>query len=103
MRVEGGGKTRTFNIQRRTSNFGERIQNSEFRIQEMGIAMNYFWKRRSAPLAPAPNWRLEAAVTGTLGSVPLHRGGRHLCLPVSGGFQPRDPFAGVRVLECAHS
>jgi hypothetical protein len=34
-------------------------------------------------LALAPDWRLEAAITGTLGSVPLHRGSRHLCLPVS--------------------
>jgi len=52
-------------------------------------------------LASTPNWRLEAAITGTLGSVPLHRGGRHLGLPVSGGFQPRDPFAVVRVPRCA--
>jgi len=25
-----------------------------------------------APFAPAPNWRLEATITGTPGSVPLH-------------------------------
>jgi hypothetical protein len=29
------------------------------------------------------NWRLEAAFTGTLGSVPLRGGGGHPCLPVS--------------------
>jgi len=33
------------------------------------------WTRN---LVLAPNWRLEAAITGTLGSVPLHRGGGHL-------------------------
>jgi len=33
--------------------------------------------------APPTYWRLKAALTGTLGSVPLRRGGRHLCLPVS--------------------
>src|SRR5208283_1398150 len=37
-------------------------------------------------LAPAPNWRLEAAIAGTLGSVPLHRGGR--LLPGSAGVPP---------------
>jgi hypothetical protein len=43
------------------------------------------------------NWRLEAAITGTLGSVPPHRGG---LLPASQrGFQPRDPSA-VSVLGC---
>jgi hypothetical protein len=38
---------------------------------------------RARNLAPPPNWRLEAALTGTLGSVPLRCGGRHLCLPVN--------------------
>jgi len=28
-------------------------------------------------LGTRTNWRLEAAITGTLGSVPLHRDGRH--------------------------
>jgi hypothetical protein len=44
------------------------------------------WKRFFADgrnLMPALNWWLEATITGTLGSVPLHCGGRHPCLPVS--------------------
>ena len=44
------------------------------------------WKRFSTEgrdLVPALNWWLEATITGTLGSVPPHCGGRHLCLPVS--------------------
>jgi hypothetical protein len=54
---------------------------------------------RSGILAPAPNWRLEAAITGTLGSVPLHCGGRHLCLPVSAASSRviRLPWRGCQV------
>src|ERR1017187_3662852 len=50
-------------------------------------------------LAPAPNRRLEAAITGTLGNVPLHRGGRHLCLPVSAASSRviRWPGCGVKL------
>jgi len=50
---------------------------------------------------PTPNWRLEAAITGTLGSVPPHLW-RQASLPASQrGFQPRDPLAMARVSSCA--